>query len=138
LLRHIAVERDEVVILDMEAGVEHFGRGTAEHVDTMLVVTDANARALQAALRIAELSREGGIREVFLVGNMVEDESQKASIQNFAEEHNLRVLGCVAFDRSVREAGILGRAVFEFPEGPAIHALERMRERILKDRESVR
>ena len=53
LVRHLIVERDEMVVLDMEAGVEHLGRGTAENVDIMLVVSDANHQSLAIAETIS-------------------------------------------------------------------------------------
>ena len=49
LIRHLVVDRDEALVLDMEAGLEHLGRGTAEGVDVMLIVTDANAKSLETA-----------------------------------------------------------------------------------------
>lgn len=58
LLRHLMVERDEVVILDMDAGTEHLGRGTAEHVDMMLVVSDANRKSLEVAKTICRMAKD--------------------------------------------------------------------------------
>ena len=60
LLRHLVVERDEAVVLDMEAGLEHIGRGTAEAVDWMLVVSDANKKSLITAATIARIAQRGG------------------------------------------------------------------------------
>jgi CO dehydrogenase nickel-insertion accessory protein CooC1 len=57
LVQHLLIQRKEVLIMDMEAGVEHLGRGTAEFVDTMLVVTDATVKALETAKIIFTLAR---------------------------------------------------------------------------------
>jgi CO dehydrogenase maturation factor len=137
LLRHVTVQRDEVVILDMEAGVEHLGRGTADRVDMMLVVTDANARALHAAQKIARLSVEAGIPKTRILANMVEDAAQRRAVQEYVRDHGLDCIGQIPFDPVVREAGISGRMVFTGPETPAIQALERIRQRIAADMQGM-
>ena len=73
LLRHLIVERDEVVVVDMEAGVEHMGRGTASQVEIMLVVADSSRKSLEIAKKISGLAHEAGIKNVFVVGNRVRD-----------------------------------------------------------------
>ena len=85
LMRHLVVEREEVVILDMEAGIEHLGRGTSEHVDILLAVTDANLKSLETARHICRLAQESDIRTVGLVGNRIADERQAAAVRSFAE-----------------------------------------------------
>ncbi|MFQ5836557.1 MAG: AAA family ATPase, partial [Candidatus Bathyarchaeia archaeon] len=67
LLRHLIVERDEVVVMDMEAGVEHMGRGTARHVDIMLIVADSSLKSLETAKKIYGLATEAGIKNAFIV-----------------------------------------------------------------------
>ncbi|MQY61688.1 cobyrinic acid a,c-diamide synthase, partial [archaeon] len=60
LLRYLIVERDEVVIVDMEAGVEHMGRGTASQVDIMLIVADSSRKSLEIAKKISAFAHEAG------------------------------------------------------------------------------
>jgi CO dehydrogenase maturation factor len=127
LLRHLVVDRDEVVIIDLEAGVEHLGRGTAENVDIMLVVTDANARSLRTAHRISTLSREAGINRVLLVGNMIEDQEQCEVISQYARSHGLRVVSCIPFSRQVKENGIRGVPAYHGVEGSILHAIKELR-----------
>ncbi len=69
LVRHLVLKRGEVVVLDMEAGIEHLGRGTAMGVDLMLVVVDPGRRSLETALRVRDMSRALGIRDVRVVLN---------------------------------------------------------------------
>ncbi|MEM2984325.1 MAG: AAA family ATPase [Candidatus Jordarchaeaceae archaeon] len=57
LLSHMVLKRDEVVILDMEAGIEHLGRGTAKGVDAMIIVIEPGTKSLDLAKRIKELSQ---------------------------------------------------------------------------------
>lgn len=131
LLRHLIMERDAAVILDMEAGVEHMGRATAKHVDTMLIVADANMKALETAKRIHELAAASNMKRIFLVGNKVADENQKEKIKNFAEMNSLEVLDFVPFDPKVVEAEMRGETPLKYRESKAINAIEHLREKLM-------
>ena len=124
LLRHLVVERDEAVVLDMEAGVEHLGRGTAEAVDWMLVVSDANRKSLATAANIARIARAAGIAHVALVGNRLEGDAQREIVNAFAREQGIPVLGFVPFDPAVEESGIKGSSVLALEGTPALRAIE--------------
>jgi len=126
LLRHLMTERDEAVVLDMEAGVEHLGRGTADSVDLMLVVTTADSRAISAALTIVRMAKEAGIPHVMLAGNRIEDELQNDLIQTWAGRNTIPVLGFIPSDRSVADAGIVGASVLSLQKSPAMAAIGRM------------
>lgn len=130
LLRHLVLERDEVVILDMEAGVEHMGRGTAQNVDVMLVVTDANMKSLETAKKINELAMNAGLKKVFIVGNKIADKNQKDAIECFAGKCNMAVLGYVPFDKNVMEAEMHGETPLKYADSEAILAIEKLREKI--------
>nr|WP_320160688.1 AAA family ATPase [uncultured Methanoregula sp.] len=113
LVRHLVVERDEAVILDMEAGIEHLGRGTAGHVDSLLVVTDANRKSLEVAATICRLARESDIAHVGLVGNRAGSPRHEAAIRDFAKEHGLDVIAIIPYDNEVVETGISGAPLDE-------------------------
>jgi CO dehydrogenase maturation factor len=125
LLRHLIVERDEVVILDMEAGIEHLGRGTAEHVDTMLVVSDANRKSLEVARTICRMAEDSAIRHVGLVGNRIAGRSQEQVVRAFAEKNGIPVFAMIPFDPDVSESGITGTPVDE-RNSPAIREVYRL------------
>jgi CO dehydrogenase maturation factor len=108
LLRHLVVERQEIVILDMEAGVEHLGRGTAEHVDTLLVVTDANRKSRETASAIIRLARQSSIRDIRLVGNRVTGSEEGLILRACADENQVPLAALIPFDPRVAEAGITG------------------------------
>jgi len=126
LLRHLVVERDEVVVLDMEAGVEHLGRGTAEAVDWMLVVSDANKKSLITAATIANIAREAGISHIAMVGNRIGNGAQKDIISTFADQHDLPLLGAVPFDCAVVQAGINGSSILTLDGTSAFRAIEKI------------
>jgi CO dehydrogenase maturation factor len=130
MLQHLIVERDEAVVLDTEAGVEHLGRGTAKHVDTMLIVADANVKSLEIAKHIHELASKAGLKQVLLVGNKVEDKNQEEAIKRFAAKNSLTLLCFVPFDRKVAEAEMHGETPLRNKESAAIQAIERLREQL--------
>jgi len=134
LLRHLVVERDEVVILDMEAGVEHLGRGTARHVDVLLVIADANIKSLEIAKHIHDLATSAGIKQVFLVGNKIGSQIQKETVIKFAESNGLTILDLVPFDQNVAEAEMRGETPLRYMDSAALRAIQDLSEKLkIKD-----
>jgi CO dehydrogenase maturation factor len=129
LLRHLLVERDEVVILDMEAGIEHLGRGTAEHVDIMLVIADANKKSLETARAICRMAAGSPIRQVGLVANKITGAAQGEIFSAFARKHKLPVLGVIPFDQQVFTAGVTGEQVDE-KTSVALEAISQLAQRL--------
>jgi CO dehydrogenase maturation factor len=111
LVTHLLLRRDEVLILDMEAGVEHLGRGTAGAVDAFVVVVEPGRRSLQTAHSIRSLARDLGIEQVFVVGNKV----AAASDEEFIVEQlpGFEVLGFLPSSQEAIEADRRGVAVFD-------------------------
>ena len=131
LLRHLIVERDEAVILDMEAGIEHFGRATAKHVDVMLAVADANMKALEVAKKIFQLSKEAGIEKIFLLGNKIKNRVEEEFLIEFSKENNLPILGFIPYDSSVFEADMKGTTpLLDSTGSPAMKALKEITEKL--------
>jgi CO dehydrogenase maturation factor len=132
LLRHLIVERNEVVILDMEAGVEHIGRGTASHVDALLIVVDSNLKSLEVAKRIYDLATKAGMKQIFLVGNRVMDVAQKDAIRSFAEKNGLSILSFVPFDARIMDADMRGETPLKQKEIEAVRMIDDMCETLIK------
>jgi len=131
LLRHLIVERDEAIILDMEAGIEHFGRATAKHVDVMLAVADANMKALEVAKKIFQLSKEAGIEKIFLLGNKIKNKVEEELLIDFSKENNLPILGFIPYDSSVFEADMKGTTpLLGSTNSPAMKALKEITEKL--------
>jgi CO dehydrogenase maturation factor len=131
LMRHLVVERDEVVILDMEAGCEHMGRGTARQVDYMLIVTDANSKSLEVANHIYELATGAGMKQVFLVGNKIANEKQETVIRKFAQENGSKILDFIPFDEKVVEAEMQGETPLKHASSKALVAIEKLRDKLV-------
>ena len=89
LLRHLVVERNEAVVLDFEAGVEHIGRGTAKQVDALLIVADSNLKSLEIAKHIHDLAAAADMKQLYLIGNRVMNDEQKDAETKFAKENSM-------------------------------------------------
>lgn len=131
LLRHLIVERDEAVVLDMEAGVEHMGRGTASHVDVLLVIADSNLKALEVARRIKDLAKTAGMNQIYLIGNRVMNPHQKKAIIDFAEKNELEILDFIPFDQGVIEKDMQGISPLNFKELKAVKAIDAISELLI-------
>ncbi|HNR13201.1 MAG TPA: AAA family ATPase [Thermodesulfobacteriota bacterium] len=101
-IQHLILYRDEVVIMDMEAGVEHLGRATAAAVQACIVVVEPGKRSLETARRIRSLAQEIGIKYVPVVGNRVRNEHEQQLIRG--ELTDFPVLGFLPYDENVIEA----------------------------------
>jgi len=88
LVQHLVLEREDAVVMDMEAGIEHLGRATARAVDLLVAVVDPGARSHFAARRIAELAADIGIVRVAAIGNRTsapeEEEALRRALPGFA------------------------------------------------------
>jgi CO dehydrogenase maturation factor len=132
LLRHLIVDRNEAVVIDFEAGVEHIGRGTARQVDALLIVADSNLKSLEIAKHIHDLAANAGMKQLYLIGNRVMNEKQKEAVTSFAEKNGLSILTFIPFDEKVIEADTLGETPLKHQEIPAVHAIDDICDVLLK------
>ena len=116
LMAHLLFTRDDAVILDMEAGVEHLSRGTARGVDALLTVVEPGARSLETAVRIRRLAADLGIGRVWGVGNKVRSAQDEGYIREGAGD--LEVLAFLPYAGQVVEAGMGGAGVGALLDGP--------------------
>ncbi|MEA1864592.1 MAG: carbon monoxide dehydrogenase accessory protein CooC [Euryarchaeota archaeon] len=128
LLRHVLLREESVVIIDMEAGIEHLGRGTARGVDLMIVVVEPGARSIETAARIRKLSREIGIKRLVAVVNRA-DERSLGIISGRLDELGIAVIGTIPYDAGLVQADIMGKAPFDAGCG-AVSAIGRVKDAI--------
>ncbi|GLZ24114.1 carbon monoxide dehydrogenase [Stutzerimonas stutzeri] len=129
LMRHLLVERGELLIMDMEAGIEHLGRATAEAVDVLLVVVEPGQRSVQTAGQIESLAAEIGIRQVAYVGCKVKEAADLAFLQ--AALPGRQLLGHLSLSETIRDADRNGVAPFDLG-GPFIEELRAIKIRLLE------
>jgi CO dehydrogenase maturation factor len=111
LFTHLLFRKDDVLLLDMYAGVEHLGRATVDFVDAMLVVVEPTRRSLGTAAQIKKLANDIGLQRLYLVGNKVRNEEEAKFLET--ETPDLPLLGYLPADLKVQEADRLGIPVYD-------------------------
>jgi CO dehydrogenase maturation factor len=115
LFTHLLFRDDEVLILDMYAGVEHLGRATVDFVDAMLVVVEPTRRSTGTAVQIHKLAQDLGLSRLWLVGNKVQDDAEAAFLEDeAAPAAGLPLLGWLPADPGVQTADRLGEPVYDY------------------------
>jgi CO dehydrogenase maturation factor len=114
-------------IVDLEAGLEHLSRGTARHVQTLLVVGEPYFKSLETASRSFALARDLGIRDVRMVANKVRSPRDEETVRDFAARHALSLAAVVPYDDAVVAADERGAAVIEHaPGAPSVEVIRRL------------
>ena len=105
------IERDDYVIVDMEAGLEHLGRGTTAYIDALIIVVEPGRRSFQTAVQVKKLSEDIGIERVYVVGNKVTGEKDL----QFMKEHlsDLILLGKMGYNEKIIEADKRGMSPYD-------------------------
>ncbi len=111
LLAHVFIERTEWVIVDMEAGLEHLGRGTTAYMDALIVVVEPGMRSFQTARQVKRLATDIGIDRVYVVGNKVEGDGDDALIRDRMQDFPL--LGSISLNGTIVEADKKGVSPFD-------------------------
>ena len=125
LTSELLVRRSEVVIMDMDAGVEHLYRGTARAVDAFIVVVEPGQRSLQTARSIGNLAKDLGIERCLVVGSKTRNEAERRFIIDSVPD--FQVLGFVNYSPALAEADLHGTGVYDAaPE--AVEEVERIKQ----------
>ncbi len=135
LLRYLIVDRDEIVVVDMEAGVEHMGRGTASQVDIMIIVADSSRKSLEIAKKLSGFAHQAGINNVFVVGNRVRDPEEKELITDFTEKNGLPLLALIPYDDIIVKADRVGEPPLKYAEtSESVKAIQMIGEKLLQNK----
>ena len=127
LMNHLLLRRSEVVILDMDAGVEHLGRGTARAVDAFIIVVEPGRRSIQTAEAIRDLARDLGIERYYVVGSKTtSDADRRFVIDNMP---GFEVLGFINYSPMIIEADLKGVSVFDAAPDAVVEA-EKIKKRL--------
>ncbi len=110
LLNHLILQRDEVVIVDMEAGIEHLGRASIKAVTAMIVVVEPGKRSIQTAFQVKKLASDLGIKAIYAVGNKVASDVHLDFLQN--ELKDISLLGTISYNTKLIDSDLLGEAAY--------------------------
>jgi CO dehydrogenase maturation factor len=107
LVSHLFLVEQDVLIMDMEAGVEHFGRGTAQGVDWLVIVVEPSRQSVDTAARIRSLAGDIGLTRLGAIGNKCRSDEEREFIARSVAP--LPVLGAIPYDDALRLAELEGR-----------------------------
>jgi CO dehydrogenase maturation factor len=114
LVRHLLVQREEALIIDMEAGLEHLGRGSTGYVDALVIVVEPGQRAMNTARQIKKLGEDLKIKNTMIVGNKVNSDEDKRLIEE--QLSDFPVLGHMSFNPKVLQADREGKSPYDIDE----------------------
>ena len=132
VLGGLVADISRTTIVDLEAGLEHLSRGTARHVDTLLIVGEPYFKSLETASRSFALARDLGIDRIRLIANKIRTPRDEAAVREFAERQALPVAGVVPYDDAVVAADERGMALIEYqPAAPSVASIRRLADDLL-------
>ncbi len=115
LLSHLVFYRKDVLIMDMEAGIEHLGRGTSSTMDMFIVVVEPGKRSIETAFHIKKLAFDLGVKRIAVAGSKI----RKKEDEDYLKENlaGLEILGFIPYDEKLIEADMRGEPVaYSYPE----------------------
>jgi CO dehydrogenase maturation factor len=110
-LRKLYLEKNEIVIVDMEAGVEHFGRGIETSIDRVLVVVEPSLESIELAAKIKNLAADAGVKIVAAVLNKVISEDIGRKLKDELEKRGVTIIGSIDYRSEIFEASLQGHKV---------------------------
>jgi CO dehydrogenase maturation factor len=129
LVSHILLAREEVVVMDMEAGIEHLGRGTASAMDKLIVVVEPGRRSVETANNIKRLASEIGLTRIFLVGNKIRGKADQEFLEKYVTGFDW--LGFVPYNEEIIEADLTGECPYD-RDTPAREVVREMAQSFIK------
>ncbi|MBI2856715.1 MAG: AAA family ATPase [Chloroflexi bacterium] len=135
LVGHLLLGRSDVVIMDMEAGVEHLGRGTARGIDAFIAVVEPGLRSVQTAQAVKRLALDIGIERFYVIGSKIKDDNDRRFVRDSMSGDP--VLGFVSLNPEILEADRLGKGVYEAAP-TAVAEIKQIKDRLESIHEEAR
>jgi len=110
-LKRLRLQEDEVAVVDMEAGIEHFGRGVETSIGSVLIVTEPSFDSLELAEKINALAAEVGVERVWTILNKIRSEETASRLREELEERGVSVIGSIGYEPEIFQSGLEGRPV---------------------------
>jgi CO dehydrogenase maturation factor len=124
LVADLILNKDEALIMDMEAGLEHLGRATTSGVDRMLVVVEPGQRSLEGARRIVEMANQIGLKHLQFVANKIDGSEDEEFVRAALED--AEILEFIPFADDIRRADRPGRSVLDLIDSGMLARFERI------------
>ena len=130
ILSSLTYRKNDVVIMDMEAGLEHLGRGTAMNMDQFIVVIEPGARSVQTYRNVKRLANDLGVKRVRVVANKIRDDRDEEFIRGAIPAEDL--LGCIHYNPEIMDADRNGKSPYDFSPA-AIEEIRKIKEILDRD-----
>ena len=130
ILSSLTYRKNDVVIMDMEAGLEHLGRGTAMNMDQFIVVIEPGARSVQTYHNVKRLAADLGVKRVRVVANKIRDDKDEAFVRGAIPAEDL--LGCIHYNTEIMDADRNGKSPYDFSPA-AIEEIRKIKEILDRD-----
>lgn len=113
-LKKLSLKEREIAIVDMEAGIEHFGRGIEEGIDVVLIVVEPSAESIRLAEKIEHLAKGAGIRNVWAILNKITSKDLALKLKSTLAKRKVKVIGTIHHQPAIFEACLAGRPLAKF------------------------
>ena len=130
ILSALTYRKNDVVIMDMEAGLEHLGRGTAANMDQFIVVIEPGARSVQTYHNVKRLAKDLGVARVRVVANKVRDEQDEQFVKNAIPAEDL--LGMIHYNTEIMDADRNGKSPYDYSP-KAIEEIQKIKDILDKE-----
>lgn len=133
LLRHLLLRKDDAVVMDMEAGLEHLGRGVIRGVDAILTVLEPRPSSVHVHRNISTLARQLGIRAVMPIGNKIVDKAEEEFLRREIGASGNSLIACIPYDESIVDAEMSRKALLDFaPSAPSVRVIDNLRQLLVE------
>jgi CO dehydrogenase maturation factor len=129
-LERLDLKDNEVVVVDMEAGVEHFGRGVDKNLDVALILVEPSFESSALATKVSLLARQSGMHEVWAVLNKIPNQAVDNKLQERLRKTGVKVIGSVHYDPQIAESCLDG---LPFGESQAKEEVKKIAEALLAE-----
>lgn len=127
LVQHLLIQRKEVLIMDMVAGLEHLGRGTARRMDSLLIVVEPRMKSIDTVQRILKLAQDIEVKEVLTVANKVGSLDEMLFVEERMKNLAVPIIANIPYDEAIAKADMLGEAPIDHdPSSPALKAMSEL------------
>ena len=132
LLRHLLISRKDIVILDMEAGLEHLGRGTVKGVDAIITLVEPRMQSIETTKRILKLANDLNLKSILIVANKVRNQEEEDFIHKMIEPLGFPIIGIIPDDDMISKSDMMRIAPIDLePDSPAIKAIDDIKKRLI-------
>jgi CO dehydrogenase maturation factor len=133
LLRHVFLQKDEAVVMDMEAGLEHLGRGVIRGVDVLITILEPRPSSVQVHRNISTLAGQLGVTNIMPVGNKIADPAEEDFLRRELNESGHRLAARIPYDVNIIRAEMSHTALLDFaPDAPSVRAVDGLIQTLLE------